>query len=180
MNKPNVYKYAFIAFILLAFFSSTASAICIIEYGSLKIGHISILGGLIDPIDEAYFYSDTLSVDTSYTPDVTGYGDIGNWSYEFVTVDHYGNTLPGDVDGIRFFLTSGDGISEGEYADFEFSAINSDTALWLSDYHDLASNTWTDRTQCENCVPEPDVMAHFLIGLIGLIGLGRIVKKRFA
>lgn len=181
MSIKSISLNQFIATLMLILaLPSTASAVCIYENGPVKWGHIRILGGFIDPVDEAYFYSDTLGVDTSYLPEVTGLGDIGAWSYEFVTLDHNGNSLPGGAEGIRFFLTSGDGISEGEYANFKFSAINSNSAQWFSDYHDSAANSWVNGEQCVDCLPPVPVPATFWFfgsGLLTLLGIGRYPQK---
>jgi hypothetical protein len=130
-HKSSRIKIFYNLFIILTFIfllPSTGSAICITEEklpdGTIrKITRIIIYpDGTKDPVDNAYFYSDTVSIDSSYTPSITGSSGIGAWSYEYITTDHNGGLLPGGVEGIHFYLTSGDGISNGEYADFSFAA----------------------------------------------------------
>ena len=120
----------------------------------------------IDPVNEIYFYSNSLSVDvTSTTPEIFGTPGIGTWSYEYVSTDHYGNILPNE--GIRFFLVSGNGISTDQGSLFFFSTTAdhnlSPNADWYADYHDSAANTWTDNVSCSKC-PEPSTISIFSIG----------------
>ncbi|MCX9157124.1 hypothetical protein OPU71_13405 [Niveibacterium sp. 24ML] len=144
---------------------STALAVCIIEYGDLKVFHIKLLWGLIDPVDEAYFYSDEVNADTGFLPEVSGDTGIGDWGHQFITQDHNGAMLSGI--GVRFYLKSGDGISEGESADFKFLAVNDNSAQWYATYHDSASNLWIGPGACAEC-PEPVSIALLFAGLAGL------------
>ena len=151
---------------------SKASALIVCKNGVYVKLHFRYLWGAIefDPIDNLYLYSDTVSVDSSYTPTITGSSGIGTWSYEYVTTDHNGNSFPGGVEGIHFYLTSGDGISNGEYADFTFSALSSSSGQWYADYHDSASSIWTNGVPGQPC-PEPATIMLMGLGALGMFGM---------
>lgn len=169
--KPTV-----LSSVLLAFLPSSVNAMCLLEWGSLKIGHITIDKLGIDPVDNVYYYSDTLDIDNTYASAVTGSSGIGSWAYEYVNKDYTGANLANGLYGIRFFLQSGDGISAGEYADFSFSAKNTDKGLWYSDYHDSASNTWASASPCAECTPTP-IAPSFLLFLSSLPILGALAIR---
>jgi hypothetical protein len=175
-SQRRVIRYGlFFISLLSLLLPSKASAICIDIYGSVVTAYVNVGTTSIDPVDSIYFYSDIMNVyeDPLYVPKVTGSDGIGTWGYEYVTTDHYGNSLPGGVDGIHFYLTSGDGISNGESAYFKFSS--GPAAQWYADYHDTTAGAWTDGVVCTDCLcgspcPEPGSIVLMGVGLAGILG----------
>ena len=130
----------------------------------------------VDPIDDVYFYSDTLNLDAIpiLGDNILASPGAGAWSYEYTTIDHHGAPLART--GIRFFLSSGDGISPNESALFAFILPDTYSAAtnWFADIHDSASNTWSDNVDCPECVPEIDAASApgaltLLAGALGLV-----------
>jgi len=115
---------------------------------------------------EYWFFPDDVPIDTSQTPTFVGPPGSGNWSYQYLYSDPYGNPMPNG--GIEW-TTNGAGVSDGQEVDTSFDCVAPGNVLY-TDYEVFADGTTVPFT--EVC-PEPASA-----GMIALSAVGLLARRR--
>lgn len=117
---------------------------------------------------EYWYFPETVLIDTSVAPTFSGPIGSGNWSYEWVYYDPFGNPMP--QGGVKW-VTDGNGVNEFEM--YSLGITMEDTAdTWYIEYT-YNAETGDYIKYYTDCVPEPGTMMLFSIG-----GLAMIHRRR--